>query len=304
MEGAVARCAIIIGLRDPLSKRMSRPNSLAAVGLKPGNSPITLRFVTGPDHGTGRRLHADGPARARRPAARAGHHRPRGPDRAQAGVCQGTGHSSSAGRQRGADRGAADHAGRKRPNNAPIAVDPKLLTVALEAQLDSLRDEVVDLVALRARLESRMKARLEGEDWAGLEAELKEFARLTPRDQFAQRLTQLKDDAAHRQAELKTAILTKTAQAQISDLQSMIDRYLDDEAYHGLFGGPRKKASPSVAAKAKAQAKKKAAARACASPPSDTKGDAQATPAPASRRARAGQPKPEGASAPGRQSPF
>ncbi len=70
----------------------------------------------------------------------------------------------------------------------PIAFDPKLLTVALETQLDSLRDEVVDLVALRARLESRMKARLEGEDWSGLEAELKEFTRLTPRDQFAQRL--------------------------------------------------------------------------------------------------------------------
>ena len=32
----------------------------------------------------------------------------------------------------------------------PIAFDPKLLTVALEAQLASLRDEVVDLVALRA----------------------------------------------------------------------------------------------------------------------------------------------------------
>ncbi len=113
----------------------------------------------------------------------------------------------------------------------PIAFDPRLHTVALETQLDSLRDEVVDLVALRARSESRMKARLEGNDWSGLEAELKEFARLTPRDQFAQRLTQLKDEAAHRQSELKTAILTKTAQALISDVQAMIDRYLDDEAF-------------------------------------------------------------------------
>ena len=49
----------------------------------------------------------------------------------------------------------------------PIAFDPKLLTVALETQLDSLRDEVVDLVALRARLESRMKARLEGKTGRG-----------------------------------------------------------------------------------------------------------------------------------------
>ena len=88
-----------------------------------------------------------------------------------------------------------------------------------------------------------MKARLEGEDWNGLDAELKEFAQLTLRDQFAQRLTKLKDDAAHQQAELKTAILTKTAQAQISDLQAMIDRYLDDEHFQCLRRRPRRKAS-------------------------------------------------------------
>ena len=36
-------------MRDPLSKRMTRPNSLAALGLKPGNTPLRLRFVTKPD---------------------------------------------------------------------------------------------------------------------------------------------------------------------------------------------------------------------------------------------------------------
>ena len=86
-------------------------------------------------------------------------------------------------------------------------------------------------MALRARLEARMKARLDGEDWNGLDETLKDFAKLTPPDHFAKRLTQLKDDAAHQQAELKQAVLTKTAQAYIADLQSMIDRYLDDETY-------------------------------------------------------------------------
>ena len=179
---------------------MARPNSLAALGLKPGNSPITLRFVTRPDQAPAAgytltaRLVPDGQPRELGMTDRAR------PDRAQAGVRQGIGHSAPPGRQRGADGRAADHAGRER-RATPISVDPKPLTVALESQIDSLRDEVVDLVALRARLESRMKARLEGEDWNGLEAELKEFAELTPRDQFAQRLTQLKDDAAHQQAE-------------------------------------------------------------------------------------------------------
>jgi Merozoite surface antigen 2c len=77
-----------------------------------------------------------------------------------------------------------------------------------------------------------MKARFEGEDWTGLEETLKEFGRLTPRDEFAQRLAKLKEDAAQAQSNLKQAILTKTATAQITDLQSMIDRYLDDELYN------------------------------------------------------------------------
>ncbi len=49
VEGPVARCAIVSALRDPLTKRMSRPNSLAALGLKPGNSPVRLRFITRSD---------------------------------------------------------------------------------------------------------------------------------------------------------------------------------------------------------------------------------------------------------------
>ncbi len=88
---------------------------------------------------------------------------------------------------------------------------------------------MVDLVASRARLESRLKARAEGEDWAGVEATLNEFTKLTLRDRLASKLTTLKEDAARQQALTKTAILTKTAQAQIAEIQALIDRYLDDE---------------------------------------------------------------------------
>jgi hypothetical protein len=171
----------------------------------------------------------------------------------------------------------------------PISFEPRLLTVALETQLDSLRDEVVDLVALRARLESRMKARLEGNDWSGLEAELKELAHLTPRDQFAQRLTQLKDVAAQRQAQDKTAILTKTAQAQISDLQAMIDRYLDDEAFTAY--AEALKEGNADAAKAKKEARKAAVARGRIIPPSDAKGAAKPPSAPSTRAPAPAQPK-------------
>ena len=112
-----------------------------------------------------------------------------------------------------------------------IPFDPRYQSVALAAQVDSLRDQVVDLVALRARLEARMKARLEGEDWAGLEDAIKEFSHLTPRDEYAKKLAELKEHATQEQAETKKAILTKNAQAQINDVQAMIDRYLDDETF-------------------------------------------------------------------------
>ena len=49
VAGPVARCTITSALRDPFTKRMSRPNSLGALGLKPGTSPLVLRFVTKPD---------------------------------------------------------------------------------------------------------------------------------------------------------------------------------------------------------------------------------------------------------------
>ena len=258
VEGAVARAAIISGLHDPLTKRYSRPNSLAALGLKPGKSSLTFRFVSGPDQTPAAgytltaRLVPDGQSRE-----------------------QGT--TDRAGRivlKPGFARGLVILrllAGSVEPiaefpimpgesaEERKISVDPKPLTAALESQLDSLRDQVVDLVALRARLEARMKARLEGEDWAGLDEALKEFSRLTPRDIYAQQVTQLKDDAAHQQAELKTAILTKTATAQITELQSMIDRYMDDDAFRA-YSEALAKVRSETAVKTKAEAKKTAAA--------------------------------------------
>ncbi len=260
LEGPVARCAIVSALRDPLSKKVTRPNSLVALGMKPGHSPLALRFVTGKDRAPA----AGYTLTARMP--------PDGQPR---------------------ELGTTDRAGRivLKPGFASelvilrlisgnvepivelpvmpgesseeflISVDLKPLTAALESQLDSLRDEVVDLVALRARLESRMKARLEGGDWNGLEAELKEFGRLTPRDQFAKRLTDLKDDAAHRQADLKMAILTKTAQAQITEVQSMIDRYLDDDAFRA-YTEALQSGRAEIKSKTVAEAKKKAAQKA------------------------------------------
>jgi hypothetical protein len=261
VDGPVARCAIISSLRDPLTKRMARPNSLAALGIKPGNAPLKLRFVTKPDLD---------PAAGYTLTARTV---PDGQPR-DLGMTDRTGRIV-------VQPGFADGLvilrllagnvepmvelpimpGESRPDDQPISFDPRHMTVALESQVDSMRDEVVDLVALRARLEARMKARLEGEDWSGLESTLKEFAPLVLRDEFSRRLAKLKDEAGHQQADQKTAILTRTAQAQIADLQAMIDRYLDDDTYKAYVDA-LERAQTELGNKEKAKAKKDAAAAA------------------------------------------
>ena len=76
-----------------------------------------------------------------------------------------------------------------------------------------------------------MEARLQGEDLAGLEQGLKEYASLARRDVYAYRLTKLKDEAAKQQAQSKTEVLSKNLQARFNELQALIDRYLDDDAF-------------------------------------------------------------------------
>jgi hypothetical protein len=305
VEGPVARCAITSALRDPFTKRMARPNSLGALGIKPGTSPLALRFVTKTDQ-----IPAEGYTLTARQV-------PDGQPR-ELGMTDRTGRIVL---KPGFASGLVILrllAGHVEPMvelpimpgessvERVIPFDPKPETVALEAQIDSLRDEVVDLVALRARLESRMKARLEGEDWTGLEETLKEFAQLTPRDDYARRLAKLKEDAAHEQASSKKAILTKTAQAQINDLQSLIDRYLDDEvyqAYNDQLEGMRK----GAAAKAEADAKKAALTARKAALNKAAKAAPAAGPSanpPARAPARAGPGAPRSAAPPKSDVPF
>ncbi len=77
-----------------------------------------------------------------------------------------------------------------------IPIDSKAQAVTLETQLDALRDEIVDVVAVRNRLERKMKAREQGDDWAGVEEILVEFRKLPPRDKFVKRLEGISEDAA------------------------------------------------------------------------------------------------------------
>ncbi len=289
VEGPIARCNITSAFRDPLTQRVAQANTLAAVGIKPGKSPLRLRFVTTP---------GNGPAAGYTLTARLV---PNGQTR-ELGV-------TDRGGRIVLQPGFADGlvilrllAGNVEPvreipimpgessEERVIPFKPLPLTVALEARVNSLRDEVVDMVALRARLQARMEARLKGEDWTGLDDALKEFGRLTPRDQYAKRLAQLKDEALREQERIKSSILTKTANAQITDLQAMIDRYLDDEpikAYVAALEDSRADAA------AKEKARLKAVARKSTAPPTPALGETKlAEPSPKPQPSNPARAKP------------
>lgn len=263
-----AKCSVVTVHRNPFPEgQFKQKTALAALGVKPGKSPTRLRFLTAPDRS---------PAAGYTLTAR------RYPD----GAAHDVGTTDREGRVT-LDPTASEAdgllilrllAGSSEPliefpimpgddaaeRTAP-PVDVKPLTVALETRLDSLRDTVIDLVGVRARLESRLKARFDGEDYPGAEEALKEFRALPGRETLADQLVKLKDDAARQQVKGKTAVLTKNAQALLADLQSLIDRYLEDDAFKGYADGLEKIKADRTAA-AKAPAKKKAGGAAAPRP--------------------------------------
>jgi hypothetical protein len=176
-----------------------------------------------------------------------------------------------------------------------IPVDPKSQAVTLETQLDALRDEIVDLVAVRNRLERKMKAREQGDDWAGVEAVLTEFRKLPPRDGFVKRLERLNEDAQKQEERTRSVVLTKTARAQLTDTKALIERYLDDELYRAYEDAVIR--AKERDARDKTAAKTKKAAPRIAAPPPQAAPATKAAPAPA-------EPAKKGATPPPGVTPF
>lgn len=191
-DGAFARCEIIRGLGDPLTNRYARKNKLVALGIKPSSSPTRLRFLL-----KGDRLPAAGYRLTCRPI-------PPGPRPTELGMTDREGRIVLA---PGFAEGLVSLrliAGNEEPmldipvmpgespEERTIVFEPRPLTLALEAKLDALRDTIIDLVAARSRIEARMKARLDGEDWAGLDEAIQEFRKLTPRERIEARLDRIR----------------------------------------------------------------------------------------------------------------
>lgn len=231
IDGSSARCDIVSSLRDPLSKRVVGRNSLIALGVKPSAVPSRFRFTTND----------------KEPKPIAGYTLtvrdvPDGPPH-EVGTTDRDGRIV-------VPPGMADGlvifrllAGNIEPlvefpgmpgeteEERVIKVDPKAATVTLETRLNALKDEVVDLVAIRARLEARLKARADGEAWDEVKTLIDEYKKLPPKSGFVDRINQLREEATAQQQATKKAILTKTAQAQIADAESLVTRYLDDDMF-------------------------------------------------------------------------
>jgi len=258
MDGPIARCAIVSALRDPLTQRVTQPNRLAAMGIKPGDSLLHFRFITRADQA---------PAAGYTLVARA--------------VPDGLPH----------ELGMTDRAGRivikpnfatslailrlvagaseplvefpmmpgESPDEREIPIDPKPQAVGYQVQLEALRDEIIDLVAQRARLEKRLEARLARDDLEGLDQGLKEYATLPPREQYLERMAKLKAEANQLQSESKTVVLTKNTQAKFAELQALVDRYLDNETFQSYAEALTQKGKErSAGAKVKAAPKRSA----------------------------------------------
>ncbi|HEV3165543.1 MAG TPA: hypothetical protein VGZ22_16065 [Isosphaeraceae bacterium] len=236
LDGPVAYCDIVSSLRDPFTRRTTRKLTYLALGVKPASIPTKFRYQWAADKKpvAGYMLTCksvpDGSLRELMMTDREGR------------VSLAPGFADGlvifrllAGNIEPFDEFPAMPG--ETLTEKTILIRGNLETIALETELNALRDELIDLVAVRARIESRLKARAEGNKWDEVEELLKEYGKLVPREEYVNRLNKLKDDATQRQAETKQAILTKSAIAQLQDTQALIDRYLDDEIFQAYARG-------------------------------------------------------------------
>jgi hypothetical protein len=289
-NGATTETTLITKLRDPLTNRYSRKNRLIALGVKPGAFATRFRFINTFDKQPAAgfvltyRTIPQGQARELATTDRDGRVQlPPGFSDGLVMVRLISGHLTS-----GPNAGRSEPLGEvpimpgETADEMTVPIDPHPHALTLETQLDALRDSIVDLILVRKRLEARMKAREQGDDWNGVGDVLVEYRKLTPRDVFLKRLEKLTEDAQKQEERTKSVVLTRNARAQVADTRSLLDRYLDDEVFRAYEDAvarakerdAKPKAKPATKVATKPQAKPEPAPPAkeqAAPPPANTK---------------------------------
>jgi hypothetical protein len=262
-DGRATDSLLIRGVKDPLTKRYPRKNRLIALGVKPGTFPTKFRFIRASDRQPASgfvltyRTIPQGQARELATTDRNGRVQlPPGFSDGLVVVRLIAGHINV-----GPNSGRSEPLGEvpimpgETAAEMTIPIDPRPQALALETQLDALRDSIVDLILVRKRLDARMKAREQGDDWKGVEEALVEYRKLPPRDAFLKRLDALAQDAAKQEARTKSIVLTKTARAQLADTRSLIERYLEDETFRAYEDAVARVQERDAKPKAKPKAK-------------------------------------------------
>jgi len=267
IEGPVATCSIISGVRDPLTKRALR-SKVVALGIKPAAIPSRFRFVIPPE-----RPKAPTERRELPPPKPAGgfiltfRDFPNGSPR-PVGITDRDGRIVLPANfsdkivvlrlQAGSNEPLVEFPAMpgEYPEEQRIPVQPKPEAVVLETAVNALRDELVDLVGIRARLEARMKTRRDAERWDEARELAAQYRKLPNRKSFEDRLNQLKQKATEDQRALKRPILTLTAQALMADATALVDRFLKDDVIEDVeddlksHGGVKVAAAPPAPAPA------------------------------------------------------
>ncbi|HEU5115131.1 MAG TPA: hypothetical protein VFT74_00495, partial [Isosphaeraceae bacterium] len=174
LEGPVAYCGIISKLRDPLTSMIVGRYKVVAVGIRPTAMPTKLRFLSRVAYGPPEEKRfverpAAGYTLTVRPA-------PDGPQRV-VGITDRDGRIELPPyfddglvilRLLAANIEPLDEIPLmpgELDEERTYVIDPKTEAVTLEAELNSLRDQIVDQVAVRARLDALIRPRVEAENW-------------------------------------------------------------------------------------------------------------------------------------------
>ncbi len=233
LEGGVATCKIITSLGNPFTNKVVGKAKMFAVGLKPASIPTRLRFLSDPKEA----IPLAGYDLVSRPA----------PD----GTPREAGTTDREGRvvlppnfSEGLVMLRLIAAGVEPLTQFPVMpgeqveemvffnVDPKSPTVAIESEVAALRDEIVDLIAVRRRLETRLKSRSDAQNWDEVKLLLDDYHKLPPKESMEGRLAKIDEEmnAAQKQNARKQ-VRTRSAQKLMDDVHALIDLYLDEESF-------------------------------------------------------------------------
>ena len=248
IDNGVAICRVISALGNPLTDKTIGKAKIVGVGVRPASIPTRLRFTFFNESN----IAQGGVKLAERPAA--GYNviaRP-APD----GSPREVGTTDREGRlvlEPGFAEGLVIlrlmAAGTEPLSEFPImpgemveekvlaGIDPRSRTVTCESEVFALRDEIIDMIAIRQRLISRMKARYESTppNWTDMKVVLDEFKALPSRDDVDLRLTKLDEGLdAEKMKTPRLKVKTSTAIGLLNDTRGLIGRYLDDTEYREM----------------------------------------------------------------------